>query len=50
MKNTTRYIIIPQGTSVSRAWAIRDLNTGFIVKQGFASIDEATKYLLTFGQ
>lgn len=41
----THYIVVPQGTSFSRRWAIVDTRTGYIVESGFSSRSAAFDYL-----
>jgi hypothetical protein len=41
----THYIVVPQGSHLSRRFAIRDLRTGFIVAQGFSTIASAEAYI-----
>lgn len=46
---TTHYIVVPQGSNFSRAFAIRDTRTGFIVAHGFTSISAAEAYIAENG-
>jgi acyl dehydratase len=41
----THYIIVPQGSHLSPAFAIRDTRTGFIVAHGFTTIASAEAYI-----
>ena len=41
----THYIVVPQGSHLSRRFAIRDTRTGFIVEQGFATAWAAEDYI-----
>jgi len=41
----TRYIVVPQGNTFSRRWAILDTHTGFVVEGGFSSRNAAEDYI-----
>ena len=45
MTEQTRYIVVPQGSSFSRRFAIKDLTTGFVVEGGFSSSAAAWAYI-----
>ncbi len=44
MTNTT-YIVVPQGNSFSRRWAIINTTTGFVEESGFSSRQAAWDYI-----
>ena len=41
----TQYIVVPQGNTFSRRWAILDTHTGFVVEGGFSSRAAAEDYI-----
>ncbi len=41
----TQYIVVPQGNTFSRRWAILDTRTGFVVEGGFSSRAAAEDYI-----
>jgi uncharacterized protein YbdZ (MbtH family) len=44
-KMMNQYIVVPQGNTFSRRWAILDTHTGFIVEGGFSSRHAAQDYI-----